>query len=632
MSAASVLRRWAVALVAPLLAATSVARVLAQALDIDDAGVHLGASVDTQPDGVQRRLTVKLRSSDSATSQPLTGLHPLAWLLPATAERASRIDCKQELSGLVKGGLASAAAVSFNGYRLLALNDDASISIINPQVNLRGTQLEALIALPSMPSDWVLDAEAHELYVALSGSDEIAVVSLAQPRVVRHIALTGHPRAARLYWDGPQRRLWAASTGPVTVLSIDPDTGHVDRVGDVGSGAPVLVPLADHHWLAVGASESAQVLVVDTLERRQVSSLSTTDGALSLAYSALSQRLYVAGQAGRVLSLPPDGRGPPTPIAELEGVGAVAITPDGHYGFALQGARDEVSSFDTATGHVTASAAVAAGAVDIQFSEQYAYLRGHSDDQVTLVALEEVRSGRLTMTTIPVGMGRSTAPPQRRSGSIVTTPETGAAIIANAAGRQLYFYTEGMMVPMGTLPAYGHAPVSLLIDDRSLAEGARGQYSATAQWSAGGDYWLLMLVDQPRLVQCARITLAGLPARPARSAPSLTIAIPAAPVLPGVPSELRVESTNGQPLPAPPMVRALHILATDGTGGWQRHLPLREAGRGDYRATVTFPEPGVYHLLLKSDHPELALGSARSQRLVVAMPRAATRELAKEKP
>jgi DNA-binding beta-propeller fold protein YncE len=617
---------------AALLATTWVAQARAQAVDIDDAGVHLSASVEAQPDGVQRRLTAKLRLSESATNQPLTGLHPLVWLLPATADRASRIDCKRELSQLVRGSLASTAAVSFNGYRLLTLNDDASISIINPQVNLRGTQLEAIVQLPSMPADWVLDAEAHELYIALQGSDEIAVVSLVQHRVARRIALPGHQRAARLYWDGPQRRLWAASTGHVALLAIDPDTGHVDPIGDVGSGEPVLAPLADHHWLAVGASRSARVLVVDTLERHQVASLGTPDGTFSLAYSALSQRLYAAGQAGHVVSLAPDGRGQAELIAELQGVSAVAITPDGHYGFALQGARDRVSSFDTATGRVTASEPVAAGATDIQFSEQYAYLRGHSDDQITLVALEEVRSRRLTMTSIPVGAGRSTTSSQRRAGSIATTPETGAAIVANAAGGQLYFYTEGMMVPMGTLPTYGHKPLALLIDDRSLSEGERGQYSATAQWSAGGDYWLLTLVDQPRLAQCARIALSGPPASPARGAPPLAIAVPVAPVVSGVPSELRVESTNGEALPAPLNVRALHILATDGTGRWQRHLPVLQDGRGNYRATVTFPEPGVYHLLLKSDRPELRLGSLRSQRVVVSMARAATPRLAEVKP
>jgi DNA-binding beta-propeller fold protein YncE len=597
---------------------SSVAPLAAQTIEIDDAGVHLRASVASQPEGDGLELTAQLELSDFATRQPLTRLHPLAWLLPADAERAQAIDCKRELAAQVNGSLSGAAAVSFNGYRLVVLNDDATLSVINPQVKLQGTQLEAVISLPSLPSDWALDADRHQVYAALSGSDEIAVVSLSEQRLVRRVALPDGVRAERLYWDAPRRRLWAASAGAVALLAVEPDSGRVERVSDVGAGEPVLTALPDHHWLVVGASGSTSLRVVDAVERRVIGSIDTPDGSVSLAYSALAQRLYAVGATGHVLSIPPDGSLPPAPLEGLDGVSEVAVAPDGHYGFALHGVGARVSSFDTSTARVTASAALAAGAADIQFSARYAYVRGGSDDQVTLISLEEARNRTLTMTSVPTGMARAGASVRRRAGSIVTTPETGGAIIANTADRQLYFYLEGMMVPMGTLPTYGHRPLSLLIDDRSLAEDVRGRYVASAQWPAGGDYWLLVLLDQPRVAQCARVTLAGPPARHSRSEPVLALTLPAAPVYPGVPAELRLERANAGALAGTANLGRVRILVTDGTGRWQRHLRVEPAGDAGYHAFVSFPSPGVYHLMLKSDQRELQLGSSRSQRVTVS--------------
>ena len=284
---------------------SSLAPASAQTIEIDDAGVHLRASVVSQPDADRRKVTAELQLSDFATGQPLTRLHPLAWLLPADGARAESIDCKREIGSVLNGSLSNAAAVSFNGYRLVVLNDDATLSIVNPQVKLQGTQLEALVALPSQPSDWVLDADTHQLYAALSASDEIAIVSLSQPRVDRRIPLPADTRAKRLYWDGSTRRLWAASAGRVSLLAIEPDSGRVEIVSDVGAGEPVLTPLPDHHRLAIGASASTGVQIIDAIERRLLASVATGDGTLSLAYSALAQRLYAVGTRGRVLGIAP---------------------------------------------------------------------------------------------------------------------------------------------------------------------------------------------------------------------------------------------------------------------------------------------------------------------------------------
>ena len=69
----------------------------------------------------------------------------------------------------------------------------------------------------------------------------------------------------------------------------------------------------------------------------------------------------------------------------------------------------------------------------------------------------------------------------------------------------LYFYTEGMMAPMGTFDNYKRIPRGLLVLDRSLEEVAPGVFRASVRVARGGRFDVPMLIDQPRITHCFRL-------------------------------------------------------------------------------------------------------------------------------
>src|SRR5919112_1588650 len=106
------------------------------------------------------------RVTYASTGQPVTSLHPAAWLSANTSGRApSEIECKDTIRTFLGGLLSVRPEVDLNGYTMLTLNHDNTITFINPQIASKVTKLEAIIELPGTGADWALSADKNFLYV-----------------------------------------------------------------------------------------------------------------------------------------------------------------------------------------------------------------------------------------------------------------------------------------------------------------------------------------------------------------------------------------------------------------------------------------------------------------------------------
>src|ERR1700724_3128255 len=76
----------------------------------------------------------RFRISDSRTGKPLPGLYPAAWVDAAGAApwiEGDPNECRHKIEGFVGGGLFAKPEIDLNSYYVLALNDDASISVFD---------------------------------------------------------------------------------------------------------------------------------------------------------------------------------------------------------------------------------------------------------------------------------------------------------------------------------------------------------------------------------------------------------------------------------------------------------------------------------------------------------------------
>lgn len=183
--------------------------------------------------------------------------------------------------------------------------------------------------------------------------------------------------------------------------------------------------------------------------------------------------------------------------------------------------------------------------------------------------------------------------------AIVSAPDMPDAVyVMNPKERMIYYfhYMEGMPIPSGGLTTYGFQPKAVLVAGKDLRETEPGTYEATVKLTTRGDYDLIFLLDDPRVVHCFTLAVNANPKlRRGRGAVDIT---PVAERL-----ELRSDSANvvrfkltdmytGETRPELADVR--FILTA--TNGWRQRGAVRHVGDGVYELTVSVPTQGVYYM------------------------------------
>ncbi len=129
---------------------------------VEQTIVREGIAIDFSMDPVRvkhnasRRLqegddvAVRFAIRDTATDTPLAGVYPADLMaLRAEGEKVVAHRCTDKLSTFLSGSIFSAAELDLNVYYVLALNNDASITVVDPLFGFGGTKLLAMVSLES---------------------------------------------------------------------------------------------------------------------------------------------------------------------------------------------------------------------------------------------------------------------------------------------------------------------------------------------------------------------------------------------------------------------------------------------------------------------------------------------------
>jgi len=151
------------------------------------------------------------------------------------------------------------------------------------------------------------DAAAKRLLVAYEGG--IAIVDPAAARVVKRIAISGHPESFQLESQGP--RLFANLPGASTLIVADRQAASVSArwpTGSCGANFPMALDEAGH-VLFVGCRRPASLSRFDTATGKPLGSVPSVGDADDLFYDVMRQRLYVIGGEGFIDVVQRDGYG-----------------------------------------------------------------------------------------------------------------------------------------------------------------------------------------------------------------------------------------------------------------------------------------------------------------------------------
>lgn len=556
-------------------------------------GVGIVAVIDSTGHGATLvegdGITVRIRLADSAGRTPLGGVHPAAWLALRTPDYTPAA-CGDLVKQLLEGSILRRAEIDLNDYYVLALNDDASIHVVDPLFGYGNSKLLAMIKLQSPGADWALTPDQNRLFVSMPAVNRVAVVDTVDWKTIGTLDTGANPRHVAIQPDGEY--VWISTADGVDVFSCR-TLARAARFPENRAAAGIAFDTDSRH--AFLADES--VLVANAGNLRKLREVPAGSGPSSVDYSSLSRFAYVSNRVDGTITVIDAGRDRPVAVMHAEpGLSEVRIAPGGRLGFVLNPERNLLHIFDTSANRILQTAEIPGTPDQVSFSDKLAYIVQRQSESVLMIPLDAVgTTGKLVPSMdFPGGQrpfGAGSLPDR-----IVQAGGESAVLAANPADGAIYYYSEGMAAPMGHFSNYSRQPRAVLVVDRSLKERRTGESEATARITRPGSYILAFFLDSPRVIQCFD-DIDVQPRQPPESAlPRITLEPVGTPQPVHAGETVRLKfrvSDPGTKLPKPG-IRDLLISTYLASGTHSFRAWATPESDGTYGIDFTPEEPGVY--------------------------------------
>jgi len=575
-------------------------------VEVDISITPLDGATGLMEDGYAR---VRVNLRDGHTGKPLSAVYPAAWLdlLPPSGD-AEPDPCKSKVEGFLGGSLLSQAEVDLNVFYVLALNEDASISVVDPLFGFGGSKLLAMPQLEKPGQDWALTEDQQRLFVAMPAADKVAMVETLGWKVLTNIEVGPGPRRLVLQPDGAF--LWVVFDGTgddgeggdrQAGISVVGTTAlkEIERI-PTAHGATDLTFSGDNRFAFVANTEAGTVSVIDVARRETVAEVATGSRPSHLAWSDTAGALFVSDPVdGTVAVVDGEHHQVVTRIELEKGIGQVRFAPGGRFALVPNPTNTSLFVLDAAKNRMVQHGEVELGPDQVAFSDELAYVRHQESEIVLTIPLDAIGDeGRPIQVidfpggTHPPGKGHPTP-----AASMMQAPGAPAMLLANGEDGAIYYYKEGMAAPMGHFKNYGHRPRAVMVVDRSLTESKPGVYETGIRLRRPGDYELAFFLDTPRIVHCFGLQVAANPEKANRGPKIVVQPLDRIGVVAeGEPVTLSFRVADRSTDRGIEGLTDLQVLTVLAPGRWHGRQPAEEVGDGVYRLTFTPPMPGAYYV------------------------------------
>lgn len=604
---------------AMFLGGTSAQDILAQGVPFHQQAIYEGVAIDVfmehlapteraafrEGDDVRVRFAI----SDTTSGTPITSVYPAAWMdLRPEGEPYNPDLCARKVENFLGGSMFSKAEVDLNVYYVLTLNDDATVTVVDPLFQFGGSKLLDLITLQSPGADWALTEDESRVFISMPDVHQVAVIETASWSVMAN--LDAGPDPYRTVIQPDQHYLWVANDSPdaatagVSVVAVH----SLETVAQVptGAGPHDIAFTDDSRYAFVTNAGAGSLSVIDVRTLDKIAEVPTGERPVSLAYSPTARAVYVSHEGdGTIVAVDAVQHRVVARMQEAPGLGQVRLAPGGRLGFAVNPVQDEIYIFDVSLNRVVQTGDMEGGPDQVAFTEELAYVRHRGSETVLMIPLPEVGKPGIPVPVIDFPGGQN--PPGRMvqatpAAGIVQAPGMPAVLVSNAADGAIYFYKEGMAAPMGHFVNYDRRPRAVLVVDRSLQPRTQpGVYETNVRLRRPGHYDLVLYLDAPRMAYCTEFVVEADPGREVVGGPAEVVPlVHNRRIVVGQPVQLPFrlhDAATGQPHDNLTDVQALAFLAP---GTWHTRLPATEARDGVYLVDFVPPEEGIYYLYLES--------------------------------
>ncbi len=455
---------------------------------------------------------ISFRISGADDNQPLQGVYPGVWIdLVQTADgerKGVSLDCKNRVASYLQGLVGMRPMIDLNSYFVMVLNQDPSISVIDPVVGITGiTSLFTSIALERPGADWAKTTDEKWLFVTMPRAGKVAMVNLDTFKVEKN--LPAGEMAMRAAIQPDQKYLWVgndiqgSTKSGVTVIDIE--SGEIAASILTGAGHHEISFSGDSHRAFVTNRESGSVTVIDISKLEVIKEVDTGNVPISVAYSSLSDAAYAAdGVSGVISVIDPETGQIFGKIETAPGLGPMRFSNDGRWGFVVNPEANFVYIIDASTNKLAHTVKVENKPFQIALTNTFAYVRSLDSEHVTMINLQELnRGGDVILNNFAAGV----YPPSqdddiRIADAMVPAAQDAAVLVTSPADATVYYYMEGMNAPMGAFRNYGHKPRAVQIANRALKELEPGLYSTTVKVPMAGTFEVAFLNEAPQFLHC----------------------------------------------------------------------------------------------------------------------------------
>lgn len=554
---------------------------------------------------------VRFKISQVVDGAPVRGLLPAAWVdrLPPGG-KISPEATHAKTQAFRQGGTFGNAYADLNVYYVLVMNEDNTISVVDPLFGFGGSKLLAYVRLNGRGEDWVLSSDQRRLYVSMPEAGAVAVVDTTTWSVLANIA-TG-PQPGRLALQPDQHYLWIANLGSgseaadsgVTVVSAEDRSvkAHIAT----GQAPCEIVFSEDSRSAFVLNRGSGTLSIIDVPGLRKVNDIPIGKKPVGLDYCAKSGSVFATDEeSGQIVVVDARRRTLPTTTKAEPGLGQIKFPPNGQFGFVVNPKTNLLHIIDSASNRIVRTGDMEKEPYQISFSDRLAYIRHRQTATILMIPLDGIGAADKPLSAVDFDGGQ-TPPAKARYPSLaaclVQAPGMSAVLVANEQDKAVYYYEEGMAAAKGEFNNYGRLPRAVLPVDRTLRERSEpGVYETVLRLGDAGSYEVVFALSSPRIVTGFQLEVQPNPEIERKRKTGKLVALAGLKdrvVKVGQPVGIDFKVADELSKAPRTKLENLSVLAYLAPGVWQKRLTPRETAEGIYSVAFNPPKPGIYYVQL----------------------------------
>lgn len=501
---------------------------------------------------------------------------------------AGNSDCRDAARAFRVTAEAPFGATDLNGILLVSVNEDASVGVIDPKLNLKSSNMIAAARLDAPPVAMAVDPESFRAFFVLPDAQGIVVISIldgAQEVLLSDMALSDVVARGGRVWLGREDGAILATDAPEAAQVIG--LGGVRFRASSEPDSPLVAAFGAGGGLSVFDAATGRTV----FERAR--------------YEALADLALLAD--GTVLSLPKDGDvmrivygdAPDHAVDVPLGLraGRITASPDGRHAIAYAPAGAGAVVIDVVRGEVVQPLAFTQGGIsDVAFTDEAAYLLSLDGGFAGLIDLDSVAPGRAAQIR-KIDLARKAADPVAGEGLLVPlwpSPQVIAVSPETQTGWILHDnQAVGEMPPMDSVGLRGGVPARLAVLDRSLREVAPGHFQTVAVLPAG-EHELVLTTGIGGMTACLPLSVRGGSDAQAIEPVTLALAEPNGPLMAG--QDINIALTFRDRKGAVVPVERAEFLVPSLASSWIGRMSLSRSEDGTLRGQMRFPHPGPFVL------------------------------------